>query len=74
MSALLKQKSKVGAVQKERKTYDAFDFKPEKRMRDGPPKKEEEEHVINMASGQKKKIVPKVISKDVTMRDRSADK
>jgi|ETNmetMinimDraft_14_1059893.scaffolds.fasta_scaffold44954_1 hypothetical protein len=32
MSALLKQKSKVNAVQKPRVTYDAFDF--EKRARD----------------------------------------
>ena len=41
MSALLKQKSKVGAIMKERITYDAFDFEPEKRMRDAPPKQEE---------------------------------
>jgi len=74
MSALLKQKSKVGATQKERKTYDAFDFKPEKRMRDAPPKKEEEKHGSNRSSGGKLKIVPTIISKDVTMRDRSADK
>ena len=42
MSALLKQKSKVGAIQKQRKTYDAYEFKPEKRIRDAPSKKEEE--------------------------------
>ena len=34
MSALLKQKSKVGAIMKNRISYDAFDFKPEKRMKD----------------------------------------
>ena len=33
MSALLKQKSKIQAVRKERVTYDAFDF-TEKRPRD----------------------------------------
>ena len=65
MSALLKQKSKVGAIQRERKTYDAWDFVPEKRMRDAPPKNNDEKHVITMASGEKKKIVPKIISKDV---------
>ena len=74
MSALLKQKSKVGAIQKVRKTYDAFDFKPEKRMRDKEPKTSQDKYVINTPSGEKKKIFPKVVSKDETMRDKSQDK
>ena len=32
---------------------------------------EEVKHTITMSSGEKKKIQPKVISKDVTMRDKS---
>ena len=73
MSALLKQKSKVGAIMKNRISYDAFDFKPEKRMRDSLVNQEEVKHSITMASGEKKKIVPKVVSKDVKMRDKSQD-
>ena len=73
MSALLKQKSKVGAISKNRISYDAFDFKPEKRMRDSLVNQEEVKHSITMASGEKKKIVPKVVSKDVKMRDKSQD-
>ena len=40
-------------------------------MRDGSYKNVEEKHVITMPSGEKKKITPKVISRDVTMRDKS---
>ena len=79
MSHLLKEKSKVGVYQKERVHYDTFDF-VSKRKRDPvednkqgsqPPK---DTHTITMPSGEKKRIVPKVISKDVNMRDKSQDK
>ena len=40
-------------------------------MKDGAPKTSEEKHVITMSSGEKKRIIPKVISKDVSMRDKS---
>ena len=65
MSALLKQKSKVGAVMKERITYDAFDFGYEKRKLDKPGNQEQIKQTITFPSGEKKKIVPKIVSKDV---------
>ena len=79
MSHLLKEKSKVGIYQKERVRYDTFDF-VSKRKRDPmgenkpgsqPPK---DTHTISMSTGEKKKIVPKFISKDVNMRDKSQEK
>ena len=71
MSSLLKEKSKVGVINKPRTTYDAYDFLPEKKLRDAQPKENVEKNIITMSSGEKKKIQPKVISKDVTMRDKS---
>ena len=79
MSHLLKEKSKVGVYQKERVRYESFDFAskrkrhPAEESRPGfqPPK---DTHTITMPSGEKKRIIPKVISKDVNMRDKSQDK
>ena len=71
MSSLLKEKSKVGVINKPRTTYDAYDFLPEKKLRDAQPKENVEKNIITMSSGDKKKIQPKIISKDVTMRDKS---
>ena len=71
MSSLLKEKSKVGVVNKPRTTYDAYDFLQEKKLRDAQPKENLEKNIITMSSGEKKKIQPKIVSKDVTMRDKS---
>ena len=73
MSHLLKTKSKIGVEQKERVTYEPFNFEKRWRGSDGrvihvvseqQPKEEEKTQ-----TGDKKKIVPKVLSKDVTMQD-----
>ena len=74
MSFLLKEKSKVAAFSKQRRTYDTYDFMPQKRVRDSHSNQEEVKHTITMASGEKKKIAAKVISKDVTMREKSQDR
>ena len=68
MSHLLKQKSKVGVVQKERVTYDAFDFCKKRRDTDGkvtviPPGGNKTQEDTTMTDDQKKKITPTVIEK-----------
>ena len=64
----------MAAFSKQRRTYDTYDFMPQKRQRDSQSNQEEAKHTITMASGEKKKIAAKVISKDVTMREKSQDR
>ena len=75
MSHLLKAKSKIGVEQKDRVKYEPYNFEKRQRPNDN--------RVITVVSGQqpqeeaktqagdKKKIVPKVLSKDVTMQEKN---
>ena len=71
MSFLLKEKSKVAAFNKQRVTYDTYDFMPKKKHRDKEGNVTEIKQSSINSSGAKPKIVPKIISKDVTMREKS---
>ena len=68
MSALLKQKSKVGVLMKPRKTYDSYDFMPEKRknyhleeIKQPSPSPQPKERVIEVIGP--KKIQAKMVEK-----------
>ena len=71
MSHLLKQKSKVQAIKKEKITYEPFDFLPVKKLKDADGKVTQISQKGSSQSSDKKKIVPQIISKDVGMRDKS---
>ena len=71
MSHLLKEKSKVAAFNKQRVTYDAWDFIPVKKQKDKDGNVTEIKQHSNISSAAKAKIVPKIISKDVKMREKS---
>ena len=58
MSHLLKQKSKVSAVMKEKRTYEPFDFLPVKKHKDVDGKVTQIQQKGSSQSSEKKKVVP----------------